>query len=240
MPRSRSAARCGAFALLAAVTTLPIAAEAATITHSDSASQGYNVSRSGTGAAGTHLVNGLSFGFFDAGLGTLDSVTLTLETIVTRGYSTTAFNLSGPASIAADMTWSLSDNLVVGAVTHSGGVPTTAPLGCSGDPGCDVAASLDDLAYTVSLTLSDPAELAAFTGVGDFTWFASFEGLLTQTVSALIGGTTVLGDFSTTGSATYSYSIPTDPQIAIPEPTTLALFTLGLLGIASARRRETI
>ena len=173
----------------------------------------------------------LAFPEFNPALGTLQSVTLNLS----YSFSTTLTVSNGSpdgssGTVKTEVQITLQDgggNLNAPEIdANSPAFAYTLGAGQSLTSGL-LTKSGNDGGNTYTL----PAVLAEFTGPGTIVLPAS---TFTQTLLANTGGNTSasqITDASLTGTVTYEY-------LVVPEPTTIALVGVGLLGALTIRRRK--
>ena len=185
---------------------------------------------------------------FDATLGTLQSVELSLDATASGGSIT----WDNESSIITDI--NLGIGAEVAATTSIGSVFNVIVVPLQSGTQDDVAADVDGVfdpvpdfvgadSFTVSggvgsdtdsQSTSDPIDLAAFTGTGNFDVFV--ESLL-ETLVGASGGfgftDTTPGQVDGTVTVTYTYDEPNNPVIPVPAALPVGL---GLMGLIIARR----
>ncbi len=182
---------------------------------------------------------------FDASLGTLTKVTVTLS-----GSLSSVGTVTNTAAQAQSFTVSTRAQQYDG--TKSGGSPAVLPSTFQVFTPFDLIGSQ---AYTalapntpaafgpysadrgplIVFTSTSLADLAQFVGGGAFGY--NFNTLILTAVQG--GGGNVTTAINTNASASLSVTYEFEGDVAvIPEPTTVSLVGLGLLGLAYARRRQ--
>jgi len=208
-------------------------ANAASISFSDE----YPAGASGGAVATTNWTQTLTVSQFDASLGPLQSVSITLEGLIdgtgaaeSEDGSPSVITLELGVGFTADLSALTIADLVVdvaasdtfNATAFDGVIDFAGTSGISGVPlsGSD----------TGGTSTSNAADLALFTGLGTISFDITADGQSTAT-----GAGNVISQFATNGGAiltvTYNYG-------EIPAPAPLALLALGMLGIARARRAK--
>ena len=93
-----------------------------------------------------------------------------------------------------------------------------------------------DTGVQILLASSDPLELAAFLGTGDFGY--DFDTSILTIIQG--GGGNASTDITTLASAilTVEYTFDEPPQTVIPEPGTVMLVGLGMVGLAAFGRKR--
>ena len=218
-------------AALAAAAMFAVSAQAATVTFS------YNLPIVQTP---TELINITgNLGRFNAALGTLTGAVLNIfnaatTTITLQSKPATVGDISGRATASVDVLWSSPVALLDAVLIDDGALAFTTGGSMTYTPGQSRTFGPLTDSGTFSYSLSAPVR-AALTGAGTFA-------LVCNTASGLnvIGGG---GNFNSTqtttagcgANITYTFT-PAAP--GIPEPTSLALIALALLGAGVASRRK--
>ena len=221
------------FAAVAAAAMFAVSAQAATVTFS------YNLPIVQTP---TELINITgNLGRFNAALGTLTGAVLNIfnaatTTITLQSKPATVGDISGRATASVDVLWSSPVALLDAVLIDDGALAFTTGGSMTYTPGQSRTFGPLTDSGTFSYSLSAPVR-AALTGAGTFA-------LVCNTASGLnvIGGG---GNFNSTqtttagcgASITYSYESAVIVP-GIPEPTSLALIALALLGAGAATRRK--
>ena len=187
-------------------------------------------------ATPTDWSESLSFPQFDTNLGTLNSVTLSftgsLSTTITVQNISNLFGGALPSSGTATTMSAISVedsglNLASPALSLTSPVYTYAALA----PGGIITSGLLTKVDTSSNTYVSPAVISEFSGLGAITLSASTG---TLTVLGNKGGNSFSSQVSSaalTGTVTYNYT-------AVPEPSTLALLGISVVGLIAYGRRK--
>lgn len=171
---------------------------------------------------------------FNPADGTLDSVSVTMSGVVQDSLSFTNFDgPTGGIAMSEDASLTVqyndSQNIAEGDfVFQTTDYPTLQK------PGADGGVYLQNWTGTLSpvdFDVSDPTDLADFTGVGN----APLAVGLSDSVGATISGGNYSYNNDTTGSGTVEVQYYYTP---VPEPTTLALAGLGLGMLFVYRRKK--
>lgn len=198
-------------------------------------SQAAVISFSDMASGPTELGGNLSLGYFDGTLGTLTGATLS----TTLGYDSagTVGNTSSTAQTAI-VTIDL-----LGFIGGAAPVSSSINLTASDTTGVQMFAANGTSAVSFSGTDSSTqaiTNLADFTSTGNFLlpYFT-----LTSTTIAGGGGNletflTTTGSVSATIDYTYDAATVVPPVASVPEPATMSLLGLGLLGMTYSRRRK--
>ena len=237
-----------AIALTAFATAEPICARATVVTQTFSDTQ--TTFANATGANTYELPS------FDTALGTLTGVTLSFS--VTTTAKAEVLDLSARATAyknaAASFTFTLSGPS--GAVVTD--IATAGPAS-----GTTIARmAYENIAATTTTTISNSVAVSSFaayetSSTGEISVVVDSAGVMghySGTGSGVAFGGAFTGDGGTE-SVTYTYTLPSlsGPGVggshlgggpsgshsgaAVPEPATLSIFCLGLLGMCAARRR---
>jgi hypothetical protein len=190
---------------------------------------------------------------FDSSLGTLNSVSITVSTALQASLGAENTNPSSPASGTSAFNvytyWTFDPTEYTRAsvtLSFDGSVVSTAgytdatkytPLLAKYDGVTDYAGTSGTTVMTFTPSDSDvlfyDSGLASFIGTGDLTF-----GLVSDAYTALQTPGNFATSISTTGQAgvTVAYDFTPTPPGPVPEPTTIALFGLGALGLLKKRR----
>ncbi len=194
-----------------------------------------------TGLKNTNgLLNPLTFTKFDSSLGELTSVHIRLTGYEETGY--TATDLGG-----ASNTFVFTNNVTVSLQTLTGTtlstvMPTVTDTNTVDANGTYSSAGfpLRTLTNTVvgpEAVFLDAATLALFVGPGSIELNTS-----ASSANSVIGTgditSTILTRYNATASLWYDYELKAAPPVAIPEPASMALVGLGMMGLAAVRRRK--
>ena len=158
--------------------------------------------------------------------------TLTGGTIFDTLTLTPTAPVPGPAVSAPDLTFDFNFAETSNGGPCASGTPTPCGdlFGIFGAPTLNQMFSFDGNAYLASILLSD--------GLGG----ASPLGTLTDDqCSAISFGSGCIGFLTAESQATtlqFAFAVSTDPIFDVPEPATLAIFGLGLIGIGYSSRRK--
>ena len=172
----------------------------------------------------------LAFPQFNSALGTLNSVELDLSATFTTTLTVSNSSPDGSSgTVKTEVQFTVQDiggNLVP-HVPDVVGPDFAYSLGAGGNAtsGLLSKSGSDSETYTLSAILTE------FTGGGSIVLPAS---TFTQTLLANTGGNTSasqITDGSLTGDVIYNYT-------AVPEPSTIGLVVVGLLGVLGIRRRK--
>jgi hypothetical protein len=132
--------------------------------------------------------------------------------------------------------------------------PTTATIGAGNEFSISNLVFFDFGASTLTITTPNSNQGVSWGDIGSYV-FSGFDSTITNvTVASNMGfGTDLTNDFSFTahsitldfdGGSTQNknsqlvFNIATTPAAVVPEPTTVALVGLGLLGFAASRRKS--
>ena len=215
-----------------AALTLATSAQAGVISFSDSIA-----------IQSTNWNSAVSIGKFDTTLGMLTSITFSLEGIVNgqaRAESldaqpaTVTLDLAGEIKLQRpDMSVLVTTNPVVSSVFNLAAFDGTIDFaGASGVDTGSVSASASD-----ALTSTSAADFLLFSAAGG--------GVINMPVLAAglstgSGAGNLVTQFTTLAGAnvTVTYNYTDAPTSSVPEPGTLAMAGLGLLGLGAMRRRK--
>ena len=169
----------------------------------------------------------LNFTAFDASLGTLDSVIVTLFGSVTSSVTVNAVTAE---PFGADVTSGARIRVLsgpgTGAQLNISSTATTAPLSAGTNTTLDFGTLTNSTPLTVNLA--------------DFLSDVTFSLAAIGSNSCGTSGGNNGCDFSTVAGARidvlYNFTAPT--PVAIPEPASMALVGLGMVGLAAVRRRK--
>ena len=173
---------------------------------------------------------------FNPMLGTLNSATVVFEGITQPQLE--VFNFGSAAGIGVGsevVNYTLSGNGANLFVSESSGTQSVSVPGGFGNIDSSPAGS--PMFFDSTQTLSAPTGL---TGAGDLTFslnelFTSSGSVSSTTPTAVLGfGGTASSNFGL--QITYDYTA-VDPS-AVPEPMTLAIVSVGLIGLGMARRKR--
>ena len=183
------------------------------------------------GPAGTKWSTTLDFAGFNSSLGTLNSVTVTVEELLTGSGSAlneSANTESGTISITDTGTVSFLPGTLLPLVAADEASTSTLTVGAGKSVGPVAVANTSTVSETTASDLT-PFE-SAWTGhATDTSSIAANFG----TANVLFGGTS-LGEIIAT--VTYGYSAPTAAQVS--EPFSIAMLASGLLSLGLIRRRR--
>jgi len=205
---------------LVAVLGTPAASRADTITQTKS-----------VGPLSVDFTAPLTFQKFNPALGPLNSITIIdKDTINAELMATNTGATPDLVTIKVDVTFTLKrpDNSTILSqtltVSHS---QLLAPAGMAGDSFDVMVMDMKTAMATVPPPFSD---LALFTGAGNITLTLEATGNVTVTDTTGNADTFTATDGSATKTLIYNFGLQ------IPEPTSLALFAIGGVGIYLARR----
>jgi opacity protein-like surface antigen len=180
----------------------------------------------------TEINQSFSFNKFDASLGTLTSVLISMDG---RAVSSASFDNS--AAQAQNFSFNSTLNLFLD--NAAAGISDQLSLVLFNYPRQLTDLGLTDLGTvdkTDTLSLS-AANLAAFIGTGTTTF--TCESAVSNTQSGGGGNINVLQSTEAGCglNVVYTYDVPTPPT-NVPEPASMALVGLGMMGLAAIRRRK--
>jgi opacity protein-like surface antigen len=181
----------------------------------------------------TEINQSFSFNQFDASLGTLTSVLINLD-----GRAISSASFENNAAQAQNFSFASTLNLFLD--NAAAGISDQLSLELFNYPRQLTDLGLTDLGSvdktdTLSLTA---ANLAAFIGNGTTTFTCESGVSNTQNGG---GGNIVVTQSTSAGcglSVVYTYDVPTPPPANVPEPASMALVGLGMMGLAAIRRRK--
>lgn len=188
---------------------------------------------------------------FDSNLGTLTQVDVLFESwmsnVITIDNDASAGNVRGEVDTEVYLTnWSIAGtvgNTTHGLNTNTGwqavgaddAIDPNDPLG-SGPDEYQSGTLTDDFAGAGGDSWTFTTDLAQWQGVGDIT--ADLSTFTWTTFSRQGGGAgETLYDNNVRGKVTVTYTYTPNP---IPEPATIALFGVGLIGVAGISRKKLI
>jgi len=179
----------------------------------------------------TEIAQSFSFNKFDSALGTLNSVSITLD-----GAATSSASFINSA--AQDQNFAFSSTLSL--FLSGAGLNEQLDLALFNYPRTLTAVGTTDLGTVNaadSLSVS-AADLAAFIGTGTTSLLCESGVSNTQNGG---GGNITVTQATTAGcgiTVVYDYTVAAPPPAPIPEPASMALIGLGALGLAAVRRRK--
>ncbi len=181
----------------------------------------------------TEINQAFSFNKFDASLGTLTSVLINLD-----GRALSSASFENNAAQAQNFSFASTLNLFLD--NAAAGVSETLALDLFNYPRQLTDLGLTDLGSVDKTdTLSfNAADLNAFIGTGT-TSFTCESGVVNTQAGG--GGNIVVTQSTSAGcglSVVYTYDVPTPPPANVPEPASMALVGLGMMGLAAIRRRK--
>ena len=176
----------------------------------------------------------LTVGQFDPSLGTLNSVSITVESYLKYRYSVTN-NENNPATsnygfVFAPTVTVAGQNV---AYLNTGSLFPIYPPGASAGALAPLGSFTSVIYFDNTSDLNTAGTLAAFTGLGTMNYSTTPSAIFVNDCSGDCD-TEHLSRYGVRLTVTYDYT-PNDP--GVPEPATLALIGGGLIGFALLRRK---
>lgn len=172
---------------------------------------------------------------FNPALGTLTGIEITVDTQMNKSG-----NLQNNGSSAAPLSYNYTLALITvngTGVTHSqaGSVAFTAGETFLNVPGNGGQAIITSLQEQDLNNIFNPANLAAFTGLGLMDYTVDASAILVTGCGSGNCQTNIATLMGAQMTITYTYDLPNND---VPEPTTFALFGLGIVGLGLLKRRS--
>jgi len=186
--------------------------------------------------ATTDWTHNLTLQQFDASLGTLNSVTFSYGGQVSSIFRVESLD-AAPATVNANASGNLVFGGPISQTLNISGSTSQAVSAFDGtiDFGGTSGAVIGPVVGSDSDTLSLISGLAAFIGAGTYDISVAAHG-----ASSASGAGNLISQINTEAMAniavTYDYTAR--PPVTVPEPASMALVGLGMMGLAALRRRK--